>query len=191
MRRDSTCLDSTHDLRGGDRCAGTLGPKHSVPQIAEHGWRSRAACFYPALPWIVGAVGRGLEGPFLVLAGVVVSLCATPVGVPPSASPGLFEARAADAGELSAYTGVFPMTLFTFPGRVPESLSLLARRVPYRRGVAIQLPTGLLAGLAVLTRPTGFALIPPLLIARAGGRGSHCARAFLSLVVSPVCLPRI
>ncbi len=159
----------------------------SIPylQIAEHGYGGvkGSPAFYPLYPWIVGAVGRVLGGHF-VLAGLVVSLCATLLAYLLLHRMACLKLGAADARRTVVYLAIFPMTLF-LQAVYAESLSLclaLAAFLAAERGRWRS--TGLLAGFAFLTRPTGFALIPPLLIM--SWRSRQPLRAFLGLVISPV-----
>jgi Mannosyltransferase (PIG-V) len=154
-------------------------------RIVEHGYGSlsvSAAAFYPAYPASIGAVGRLLGGHY-VTAGILVSL---------AAALGAFvllyrlaESRlgAEGARRTVLYLALFPMAFF-LQAVYSESLFLLltvAAFLAAERGRF--LGGGALAGLALLTRPAGFALLPALaLIAwRAPRRG----RALASLAVAP------
>lgn len=159
----------------------------SVPflQIAEHGYGGEkgSPAFYPLYPWTVGAAGRALGGHY-VLAGILVSLVATLVAFI------LFYRLAVERlGESAAqralvYLALFPAALF-LQAVYAESLFLcltLAVFLAAERGRWA--PAGALLGLALLTRPTGLALVPPLLLLawRSGAR----LRAFGSLLLAPI-----
>ena len=159
----------------------------SVPylQIAEHGYGGEkgSPAFYPLYPWLVGGLGRVLGGHY-VLAGILVSLIATL-----AAFLLLYRLAAAHFDESTAaravvYLAVFPAALF-LQAVYAESLFLalaLGAFVCAERG---RWPAvGVLAGLALLTRPTAVALAPPLLLLawRSGSR----LRAFGSLLIAPV-----
>jgi hypothetical protein len=135
-------------------------------RIAEHGYRSPShadAAFYPLYPAVVGGLGRVFAGHY-VLAGVLVSLLA---------SLGTFfllhrlaEERLGAEGARRAvlYLAVFPMSLFLV-AVYSESLFLLlavAAFVLADRGK--WLPAWAAAGLALLTRIAGLALLPALLV---------------------------
>jgi hypothetical protein len=130
-------------------------------RIAEHGYDDASAAFaplYPALVWLVGHVFFG----HYVLAGTIVSL---------AACLGAFlllhrlaEARLGAEGARRAvlYLAVFPMALF-LQAVYSESLYLLLVLAAFalaERGRF--LGAGLAAGLAVLARVVGIALLPAL-----------------------------
>jgi len=132
-------------------------------RIAEHGYDHASAAFaplYPALVWLVGHVFFG----HYVLAGIVVSL---------AAALGSFvllyrfaEDRIGDAGAYRSvlYLAVFPMALF-LQAVYSESLFLLLTLAAFalaeRRRFAA---AGAVAGLAILTRIIGVALLPSLVL---------------------------
>jgi hypothetical protein len=159
----------------------------SIPylQIAEHGYGGvkGSAAFYPLYPWVVGAVGRAVGNHF-VLAGVLVSLAATLVAFALFHRLAVVKLGATGASRALLYLAIFPMTLF-FQAIYAESLFLALVLAAFLLAERQQwAATGLLAGLALLTRPTGFALLPPLALLawRARDRG----RAFTSLLVAPI-----
>jgi hypothetical protein len=132
-------------------------------RIAEHGYGSRTgdAAFYPLYPALVGGLGRVLLGHY-VLAGIVVSLAGCLAAF--VLLHRLARRRLGDAGALRAvlYLAVFPTALF-LQAVYPESLYLalaLAAFALAERGRF--LPAALVAGLALLTRPVGVALLPAL-----------------------------
>lgn len=132
-------------------------------RIAKHGYDAASAAFYPLYPGLVAGLGRVFGGQY-VLAGIVVSL---------AACLGAFvllyrlaEERLGAAGGYRAvlYLAVFPTALFL--GAVyAESLYLLlcvaAFVLAERR---LFLAAGAVAGLAILTRVTGVALLPALAV---------------------------
>ena len=155
-------------------------------RIAEHGYADlerTAAAFYPLYPASVGLVGRAFFGHY-VLAGITISL---------AASLGAFvllhdlaESKMGAEGARRAvlYLAVFPMTLF-LQAVYSEALFLLltvaAFTLAERRRFA---PAGLIAGLALLTRPVGFALLPAL--ALIAWRSPDRRRALANLAVAPL-----
>jgi Mannosyltransferase (PIG-V) len=151
-------------------------------RIAQHGYDHASAAFYPLYPGLVAALGRVFFGHY-VLAGIVVSL---------AAALGSFvllyrlaEQRlgAVGAQRTVVYLAVFPMALF-LQAVYSESLYLLlvlAAFVTAERGrfwVA-----GPLAGLAILTRVTGVALLPALAVLAWRSRDRRRAFAGLALAV--------
>jgi hypothetical protein len=132
-------------------------------RIAEHGYDEASAAFFPLYPALVAGLGRIFFGHY-VLAGIAVSLAAT---------LGAFlllyrlaEERlgAEGARRTVLYLAVFPTALF-LQAVYSESLYLLvvlAAFVVAERGRFAT--AGILAGLAILTRFTGVALLPALAI---------------------------
>jgi mannosyltransferase PIG-V len=152
-------------------------------RIAEHGYDRTSAAFAPLYPAMVWAVGHIFFGHY-VLAGTVVAL---------GAALGAFvllhrlaESRlgADGARRTVLYLAVFPMTLF-LQAVYSESLYLLlvlgSFALAERRRFAA---AGLTAGLAILTRTTGVALLPAL--ALLAWRGRDRSRAFAGLTL---CVP--
>jgi hypothetical protein len=155
-------------------------------RIAEHGYDAAsgaASAFYPLYPATVGVLGRAFFGHY-VLAGIVVSL---------AAALGSFlllhrlaeERLGADGARRAVlYLAVFPFALF-LQAVYSESLYLLLTLAAFvlaerRRFLA----AGTLAGLALLTRPVGVALLPALgLLA---WRERDRLRSLASLGVAPV-----
>ncbi len=135
-------------------------------RIAEDGYAdapSSTPAFFPLYPALVGALGRLLAGHY-VLAGVLLSLAAC------LAAFALLHRLALDRlGEEGArravlYLALFPTALFlqaVYSESVYLALVLgaflLAERGRY-------LGAGVVAGLGMLTRPVGFALLPALLV---------------------------
>ncbi len=135
-------------------------------RIAEHGYSATEAAFYPLFPALVGGVGRALGGHY-VLAGILLSLLATLGSF--VLLERIAEQRLGGNGGRRAvlYLALFPAALF-LQAVYSESLFLflcLAAFVLAERGRVAG--AGLALGLAILTRPAGLALVPPLvLIAR-------------------------
>ena len=154
-------------------------------RIAEHGYDAAsgaAAAFYPLYPLTVAGLGRVLFGHYL-LAGILVSL---------GASLGallllhrLAEQRLGAEGARRAvlYLALAPMAIF-LQAVYSEALFLLlalAAFVLAERGR--WLPAGVCAGLAVLTRVSGVALVPAL--ALLAWRAPDRRRAFAGLAAAP------
>ena len=155
--------------------------------VAEHGYDKASAAFgplYPALVWLVGHIFFG----HYVLAGVVVSLAAA-LGSFVLLSR-LAEERLGAEGARRAvlYLAVFPMALF-LQAVYSESLFLLLVLASFalaeRRRFAA---AGIAAGLAILTRIVGVALLPSLaLIAwRHRDRARALGSVGLSLAVAAI-----
>jgi Mannosyltransferase (PIG-V) len=152
-------------------------------RIAEHGysWPSSTPAFFPLYPFVTGALGRLLLGHFL-LAGLIVSLAAG------AAAFALLYGLTADRlGTETAvwtvvYLAVFPTSLF-FGAVYSESLFLLLGVATFvaaergRFGAA-----GAAAGLALLTRSAGIALLPALAVF--AWRSRDRGRALASLVLA-------
>ena len=130
-------------------------------QIAEHGYDHASAAFYPLYPALVAVFGRVFFGHYIV-AAIVVSLAA-------AGGAFLLLQRLAEewlgvdgARRAVLYLALFPMALF-LQAVYSESLYLLlvlgafvlAERGRFAAG-------GITAGLAILTRVTGLALLPAL-----------------------------
>lgn len=156
-------------------------------RIAEHGYATvagkAAPAFYPLYPAIVAGVGRTLGGHF-VLAGVLVSL---------AASAGAFlllyriaEARLGADGARRAvlYLAVFPTSLF-LQAVYSESLFLLLALAAFLFAERSRYAaSGAAAGLALLSRPMGVALLPPL--ALIAWQEKHRLRSLAGLVLAPI-----
>ena len=155
-------------------------------RIAEHGYDAAtgaASAFYPLYPAMVGLLGRVLFGHY-VLAGILVSLLA---------AFGSFlllhrvaeERLGADGARRAVlYLAVFPFALF-LQAVYSESLYLLLTLAAFVLAERGRFPAaGAVAGLALLTRPTGVALLPAL--ALLAWRERHRARALASLALAPL-----
>jgi hypothetical protein len=150
-------------------------------RIAEHGYDSTSAAFYPLYPALVAGLGRIFFGHY-VLAGVVVSLAATLGAFLLLHRLATARLGLDGADRTVLYLAVFPMSLF-LQAVYSESLYLLlvlAAFIAAERGRFKS--AGLLAGLAILTRFTGVALIPAL--ALLAWRQRDRSRAFLGLAVA-------
>src|SRR6476646_7834906 len=154
-------------------------------RIAEHGYGSAegaAAAFYPLYPAAVSLLGRVLFGHY-VLAGILVSLAA-------SFASFLLLYRIAEAhlgaeGARRAvlYLAVFPMALF-LQAVYSESLYLLLTLAAFLLAERRRfLGAGVVAGLALLTRSAGIALLPALVLF--AWQAPRRERALASLLVAP------
>jgi hypothetical protein len=152
--------------------------------IAEHGYtRAQEYAFFPLYPGAVGALGRVFFGHY-VAAGVVVSLAA-------ALGSFLLLHRIADrwlgldGGRRAVlYLALFPMSLF-LQAVYTESLFLLLTLAAFLLAEKRHFGwAGLVTGLALLTRPAGFALIPPLVLL--AWRSSNRLRALAGLASAPL-----
>ena len=152
--------------------------------IAQHGYqRNGGEVFYPLYPLLLAGVARVLDHAW-VAAGILVSLAASAAGFVL-----LHRLAARLIGEDGArrtvlYLAVFPMSLF-LQAPYSEALYLLLAVATFLLAEdARWLPASIAAGLALLTRIAGVALLPPLLWMawRSGDR----RRALASLVAVPV-----
>jgi hypothetical protein len=151
-------------------------------RIAEHGYDKTSAAFGPLYPALVWAFGHVFFGHY-VLAGVAVSL---------AAALGSFvllhriaEERLGAEGARRAvlYLAVFPMALF-LQAVYGESLFLLLALGAFALAERGQFPeAGIAAGLAILTRLSGLALLPALALLAWRSRDQVRALAGLALAV--------
>jgi hypothetical protein len=155
-------------------------------RIAEHGYSAAsgaASAFYPLYPGAVAVLGRVLFGHY-VLAGILISL---------AAALGSFlllhriaEERLGAEGARRAvlYLAFFPFALF-LQAVYSESLYLLLTLAAFMLAERRRfLAAGAVTGLALLTRPTGLALLPALALIAWQERDR--LRAVASLAVAPV-----
>ncbi len=154
-------------------------------RIAEHGytWPSSTPAFFPLYPLLVAGLGRALLGHEL-LAGVLISL-----GTGTAAFGLLYLLARERLGEAPArrtvlYLAVAPTSLF-FGAVYSESLFLLLGVLAFllaERGRF--LGAGSAAGLALLTRSAGVALLPALVLL--AWRRPDRSRALLGVAVAPL-----
>jgi hypothetical protein len=149
--------------------------------IAQEGYAdapSSTPAFFPLYPGLVAALGRLLAGHY-VLAGVLVSLAACAVAFVLLHRLALERLGVEGARRAVLYLAIFPTALFL--GAVySESLYLalaLGSFLLAERGRF--LGAGALAGLAMLTRPVGIALLPALAVL--AWRSSDRRRALLGV----------
>ena len=132
-------------------------------RIAEHGYGAypNDTAFFPLYPALVGALGRVLLGHY-VLAGILVSLAAGLAAF--ALLYRLAEPRLGADGARRAvlYVALFPASLF-LQAVYSESLYLLLALAVFVLAERGRLPeASVLAGLAVLTRPSAVAIVPAL-----------------------------
>jgi hypothetical protein len=130
-------------------------------RIAQNGYDETSAAFHPLYPAVVAVLGRVLVGHY-VLAGLLVSL---------ACCLGSFlllyrlaeERLGPDGAQRSVlYLAVFPMSLF-LQAVYSESLFLLLVLAAFALAERNRFASaGVLAGLAILTRAAGIALLPAL-----------------------------
>jgi hypothetical protein len=149
--------------------------------IAQEGYAdapSSTPAFFPLYPGLVAALGRLLAGHY-VLAGVLLSLAACAVAFVLLHRLALERLGVEGARRAVLYLAIFPTALFL--GAVySESLYLalaLGSFLLAERGRF--LGAGALAGLAMLTRPVGIALLPALAVL--AWRSSDRRRALLGV----------
>jgi hypothetical protein len=152
--------------------------------IAQHGYqRNGGEVFYPLYPLLLAGVARVI-GHAWVAAGILVSLAAGAVGFVL-----LYRLAARLVGEDDTrrtvlYLAVFPMSLF-LQAPYSEALYLLLAVATFLLAEDERwLPASIVAGLAVLTRIAGVALLPPLLWF--AWRSRDRRRALASLIAVPV-----
>jgi len=155
-------------------------------RIAEHGYDAAsgaASAFYPLYPGTVAVVGRALIG-HSVLAGILISLVAA-LGSFLLLHRVAEERLGADGARRTVlYLAVFPFALF-LQAVYSESLYLLLTLAAFALAERKRfLAAGGVTGLALLTRPTGLALLPAL--ALLAWRERDRLRAVGSLAVAPL-----
>src|SRR6266536_3034671 len=130
-------------------------------RIAEHGYDHTSAAFYPLYPTLVAGLGRVFFGHY-VLAGIVVSL-ATALGSFVLLYRVAEERLGAEGARRTVlYLAIFPMALF-LQAVYSESLYLLLVLAAFALAERNRFAgAGLVAGLAILTRAAGLALLPAL-----------------------------
>jgi len=152
----------THDLGAVTDVWARWDSVHFL-RIAEHGYSAGEAAFYPLYPALIAGAGWALGGHY-ILAGVLVSLLS---------ALGAFvlleriaEERLGGAGARRAvlYLAFFPTALF-LQAVYSESLFLFLCLAAFALAERGRLAgAGVVVGLAVLARPAGIALIPPLVL---------------------------
>jgi hypothetical protein len=152
-------------------------------RIAEHGYDAAtgaASAFYPLYPATVAVLGRAFFGHY-VLAGIAISLAASFCAF--LLLYELAEERLGADGARRAvlYLALFPFALF-FQAVYSESLYLLLTIAAFVLAERRRYPAaGAVTGLALLTRPTGVALLPALALLAWGERDRIRALAWLAL----------
>lgn len=155
-------------------------------RIAEHGYgalEDTALAFFPLYPAAVGVLGRVFFGHYLV-AGIVISLAASLAAFLLFHDLAETKLGADGARRAVLYLALFPMALF-LQAVYSEALFLLLTVAAFVLAERARfLPAGIVAGLAMLTRPVGVALLPALLLFawRARARGP----AIASLATAPL-----
>jgi hypothetical protein len=151
--------------------------------IAQHGYdRSGRAVFYPLYPLAVGLLGRAFGGAY-VAAGIVISLACGAGAFVLLYRLALPRLGADGARRALLYVALFPMSLF-LQAVYSESLYLLCCLAAFLFAEQRRwLPAGVMAGLAILTRIAGLALLPAILLL--AWRSPERRRAALSLLVAP------
>jgi Mannosyltransferase (PIG-V) len=137
-------------------------------RIAEHGYAhasptGAANAFFPLYPETVHWAGKAFLGHY-VLAGILVSLAASLVAFFLLHRVGEERLGVDGARRAVLYLALFPTTFFllaVYSEALFLALSLGAFVLAERRR---WLPAWALVGLAILTRPAGIALVPPLLL---------------------------
>ena len=152
-------------------------------RIAEDGYDRASAAFFPLYPAVVGVLGRVLLGHY-VLAGVLASLAAALASF--VLLYRLAEPRLGADGARRAvlYLAVFPTSLFlqaVYSEALFLALALGAFLLAERRRF---LAGGIVAGLALLTRPAGLALLPALAVL--AWQAPDRRRALAALGAAPV-----
>jgi hypothetical protein len=151
--------------------------------VAEHGYSGgEEAAFFPLYPGAIASLGRVLAAQY-VLAGLLVSLAACLGSF--ALLYRLAETRLGTDGARRAvlYLAIFPMTLFlqaVYSEALYLLLTLAAFLLAERRRF---LGAGIAAGLALLTRAAGVALLPAL--ALLAWRGPNRARSLAALAIAP------
>ena len=153
-------------------------------RIAHHGYAKGAStAFFPLYPMVVRVLGHVFGGHYVV-AGVVVSLAACLGSFALLFSLGKRLLDGAAAHRSLVLLAVYPMSLF-LQAVYAESLYLMLALACFvlaerRRFVG----AAAAAGLAMLTRSAGIALLPALVVF--AWRAENRMRAFCSLLVAPL-----
>jgi hypothetical protein len=132
-------------------------------RIAQHGYNDSSAAFAPLYPALIAVLGRVFFGHYIV-AGLVVSLlcCLGSFLLLYRLAEGRLGADGAARSVL--YLAVFPMALF-LQAVYSESLFLLLSLAAFALAERGRFAgAGIVAGLAILTRAAGLALLPALAV---------------------------
>jgi hypothetical protein len=130
-------------------------------RIAQNGYDDASAAFHPLYPALIAVLGRAFFGHY-ILAGLVVSLlcCLGSFVLLHRLAKQRLDAEGARRSVL--YLAVFPMALF-LQAVYSESLFLLLVLAAFALAERNHFAgAGLVAGLAILTRAAGLALLPAL-----------------------------
>ena len=177
----------THDLGSVTDVWARWDAVHFL-RIAEHGYSTAEAAFYPLYPGLVAGLGRAF-GSHFVLAGIVISLLFT-LGAFVLLERVAEERLGADGARRAVlYLALFPTALF-LQAVYSESLFLFLTLAAFVLAERARIGwAGVVVGLAILTRPAGLALVPPLVLV-ARGRSWRLATALPFLAVYPLVLRR-
>jgi 4-amino-4-deoxy-L-arabinose transferase-like glycosyltransferase len=150
-------------------------------RIAEHGYDRTSAAFHPLYPAVVALLGRAFFGHY-VLAGLVVSLLAA-LGSLVLLYRLAEERLGAEGGRRTVlYLAIFPMALF-LQAVYSESLFLLLVLAAFALAQRNRFTAaGIVAGLAILTRAAGLALLPALVLL--AWRHRHRLRALAGVALA-------
>jgi hypothetical protein len=150
-------------------------------RIAADGYDEASAAFHPLYPGLLAVLGRIFFGHY-VLAGVVVSLLAALGSFVLLHRIAEERLGAEGARRTVLYLAVFPMTLF-LQAVYSESLFLLLVLAAFALAERGRFASaGLVAGLAILTRAAGLALLPAL--ALLAWRNRERLRALLGVALA-------
>ena len=151
-------------------------------RIAQNGYDDTSAAFHPLYPALIAALGRVFFGHY-ILAGLVISLlcCLGSFVLLHRLASKHLDADGARRSVL--YLAVFPMALF-LQAVYSESLFLLLVLAAFTFAERDRFAAaGLVAGLAILTRATGLALLPALALLAWRHRERPRALAGIALAV--------
>jgi hypothetical protein len=154
-------------------------------RIGEHGYAAAQAApaFYPLYPTGIAVLGRLTGGHFLA-AAVAIAIVFGAVAFALLYRLAVDKVGQAAARRTVVLLAVFPTALF-FQAAYSESLFLALAVATFLAAERGHLPTAaLLAGLALLTRPTGAALLPALVVFAWQSRSR--LRSLASLLLAPL-----
>jgi mannosyltransferase PIG-V len=151
-------------------------------RIAQNGYDDASAAFHPLYPALIAGLGRAFFGHY-VLAGLVISLLCCLGSFVLLHRLALDRLGVEGARRSVLYLAVFPMALF-LQAVYSESLFLLLVLAAFTLAERNRFAgAGLLAGLAILTRATGLALLPALALLAWRHRERPRALAGIALAV--------